>query len=138
MKALLLPALAFALTACATAPQAPSAPTAPRVVYPDPRTYFLGQSLEKVVSEYGVPDSQSAVGETVLMRFTGYGRRGPGFDNICSLTLQADKASGIIKKADIGSNLWIEPRRWPIDVRQDCNRVFYRPSLAPAITSSGG
>ena len=102
----------------------------PKTNYPDPETYLFGKNIETVASVYGNPGKSNTLGKTLFISYTAYGKDGGGYSNICFLELQGDSETKIIKKIQLGSNLGIDSKNFPLDVRQDCNRAFYRPVLA--------
>lgn len=100
------------------------------VNYPNPESYLFGKDIETVAGVYGNPTKSNTLGKTLFISYSGYGRDGSGYSNICFLELQADNETKIINKVEVGSNLGIDSKAFFLDVRQDCNRVFYRPQLA--------
>lgn len=112
----------FLLAACVTTP--------PTINYPDPEKYLFGKNVEAVASVYGNPQKSNTLGKTLFISYTAFGKDGRNYSNICFLELQADSETNVIKKIQLGSNLGIDNKQFPLDVRQDCNRAFYRPALA--------
>lgn len=108
----------FALSACVT-------PT-PKTNYPDPESYLSGKNIETVVGVYGNPKKSNIVGATLFISYIGFDQA----NYLCFLELQADNETKKIKKVEVGSDVGTGRRAYPPDVRQECNRVFYRPQLA--------
>ena len=105
-------------------------PVQPARVYPGPASYLEGKNIEAVARVYGNPGKSSTVGSTTFVSYTGSGRSGSRYSNICFLQIQSDRDSGVIRQVEIGSNLGIDSQRFGFDPRQDCNRIFYREALA--------
>lgn len=98
--------------------------------FPGPESYLMGKNIEAVAQVYGNPSKTNVLGNTSFISYTGYGRRGSSYDNICFLEIQSDRTSNIIKNVSLGSNMGIDNRSFGFDVRQDCNRVFFTEKLA--------
>lgn len=98
--------------------------------YPDPESYLLGREIESVASVYGNPTKSNTVGNTLFVSYTGFGHDGGSYSNICFLELQADSKTNKVKSVKLGSNLGIDRLVYKLNVREDCNKVFYRSHLA--------
>lgn len=105
-------------------------PPEPVRLFPSPESYLPGKKLDSVAQVYGNPSKVNTVANTTFVNYTGYGRRGYGYDNICFLELRVDRESGVIHSATVGSNLGIDNPRWGFDVKQDCNKVLFNERLA--------
>ena len=116
---------ALAAAGCSTAP-----PAQPSRVYAGPESYLIGKRVEAVAQVYGNPGKSNTVGNTTFVTYSAPGRSGSRYENICFLEIQADRETGVIRQASTGSNLGITSQRFGFDVRQDCNRLFYREQLA--------
>ena len=103
---------------------------ATKVSYASPESYLISKSIETVAGVYGNPEKSNALGKTIFVSYTAIAKIGSNYSNICFLELQADTDTKIIKKANLGSNLGIDSKKFPLDVRQNCNRAFYRAELA--------
>lgn len=110
--------------ACSSPPRAQPART-----FPGPESYLTGKNIEVVARVYGNPSKSNSVGNTTFISYSGSGRSGSGYSNICFLEIQADRENGIIRQVSMGSNLGIDSQRFGFDVGQDCNRIFYREKL---------
>lgn len=120
--------LALFIQGCAT--NATNVPVVNNKSYPAPDSYLIGKPVENVVRVLGNPQRTNSVGNTLFISYTGYGRRGSNYDNICFLEIQADRTTGLVRQAKIGSNLGIDNPAYGLNVRQDCNRVFLKTELS--------
>jgi hypothetical protein len=98
-------------------------------IYPSPEVYLLGRSVEDVAKVYGQPEKTSTVGGTNFVKYSRVGTNGYGFSNICFLEIQSNTNDGRVTSASLGSNLYIDSKSFPINVRQECNKLFYRAQL---------
>lgn len=113
---------AFILAACVAQPPSRS--------YPSPDSYLVGKNIEDIAQVYGGPEANNTIGKTLIIRYTGLGNSGRGFSNLCSLELQADSETNIIKHTAMYSNLAKYQSIFDFNIVQDCNRVFYRAQFA--------
>lgn len=104
------------LSACVT--------STPKINYPNPESYLIGKNIETVVGVYGNPRKSNIVGATLFISYSGFDQA----NYLCFLELQADNETKKIKKVEVASDA--NRGAYPSDVRQECNRVFYRPQLA--------
>ncbi|MDP2265145.1 MAG: hypothetical protein Q8J70_01210 [Thiobacillus sp.] len=109
---------------------APAKTISNNTTYPGPESYLLGREIESVASVYGNPTKSNTVGNTLFVSYTGFGHDGGSYSNICFLELQADSKTNKIKSVKLGSNLGIDGLAYNLNVRDDCNKVFYRTQLA--------
>lgn len=108
---------------------APAKTISNNITYPGPESYLLGHEIESVARVYGNPMKSNTVGNTLFVSYTGYGHDGGSYSNICFLELQADSNTNKVKSVKLGSNLGIDRLVYKLNVREDCNKVFYRSQL---------